>query len=356
MNNFSPNRPEPIITDLDVIGYNKSMSTEYAVEALIEGYYVLVLDYFSSGLEILRVLKTQLKKQYSSNSYKTEREFRSKYRELSHRLLLEISDDTLSVERAPYIGWFKILYSDLEEFLLPFPQIQGLNSSWQWYKKGLFIPVIEKKIYPWFDTYFPTRFEHLELFDEFLNEYSDEKQTAIDIGIGSGVLTLQMLKYGFDSVIGIDTNPNAIIGLNEYLSKESLESKVKRHYGNLFSGINEKADLIVFNPPWLPINKNVEGIDQAMYYDKELFPRFFEQANKYLKPNGKLILIFSNLAQITHLIKSHPIEDELANAQRFKKELLLKKKVGVSSKNTKRELSRRSLEEVELWVLNSVNQ
>ena len=355
MKELKPNRPKPIITDIDVIGYNKSMSVKYAVEALLEGYYVLVLDYFSSGLEILRELKTQLKAYQSGKSYQAEREFRSKYRKLSHKLLLEISDETLSVKRAPYIGWFKILYSDLEEFLLPFPQIQGLNSSWQWYKKGLFIPTIEKKIYPWFDTYFPTRFEHLDLFDEFLKEYSGEKESAIDIGIGSGVLSLQMLKHGFNNIQGTDTNPNAIIGLNEYLSKEGLSSKIQLQLGDLFANNLEKADLIVFNPPWLPIDEDVEGIDKAMYYDKELFPRFFKQAKKYLKPEGKLVLIFSNLAQITHLTKSHPIEDELAQAQNFKKEFLLKKKVGASSKNTKRDLSRREMEEVELWVLSHIN-
>ncbi|NOR88067.1 MAG: methyltransferase [Bacteroidales bacterium] len=327
------------------------MQTTFAVEALMEGYDVLVLDFYSSGLEILNELKHQLKKQYSDKSFKEQQKFRGVFRELSHRLLLEVSENKLSVKKAPFIGWFEKLYPDLEEFLLPFPQIQGLNSAWQWYVKGIHIPVIEKKIYPWFGTYFPTRFEHLELFDEWLKTYRGERETAIDIGIGSGILSLQMLKHGFENIIGTDNNPNAIIGLNEYLSREGLTDKIQIHYGDLFTNCPEQVDLIIFNPPWLPITRNVEGIEKAMYYDSELFPRFFEQASKHLKPEGKLLIIFSNLAQITHTTKSHPIEEELASTYRFKKEELLKKKVKSASKKTKRNLSRRAEEEVELWVL-----
>ena len=354
MNNLNPNRPKPILSEIDVIGYNKGMRAEYAVEALIEGYYVLVLDFYSSGLEVLNELKWQLKKQYSDKSFKEQQKFRSVYRELSHLLLLEVSEGKVNVKKAPHIGWLKKLYPDLEEFLLPFPQIQGLNSAWQWYVKGIHIPLIERKIYPWYGTYFPTRFEHLELFDEWLKANKGEKETAIDIGIGSGILSLQLHKHGFKNIIGTDNNPNAIIGLREYLTKEGLDHTIQIHFGDLFANCSEKADLIVFNPPWLPIDRNVEGIDQAMYYDDDLFPRFFEQAFQHIKPDGKLLIIFSNLARITHTTKNHPVEEELAKAVRFQKIELLKKKVKSASKKTKRNLSRRAEEEVELWVLTSL--
>ena len=353
---IKPNRPTPITSEIDVVAYNSGMQAAFAVEALMEGYYVLVLDFYSSGLEVLNELKHQLKQQYSNKSFKEQQKSRDVFRELSHRLLLEVSDSKISVKKAPHIGWFKKLYPDLKEFLLPFPQVQGLNSAWQWYIKGIHIPVIEKKIYPWFGTYFPTRFEHLELFDEWLKKYKGEKETAIDIGVGSGILSLQMQKYGFENIIGTDNNPNAIIGLNEYLSKVEWANKIQLHFGDLFINCPELADLIIFNPPWLPISREVEGIDKAMYYDQELFPRFFKQAHKHLKPEGKLIIIFSNLAQITDVAKSHPIEEELATHQRFKKEDLVKKQVGKASKKTKRNLSRRAEEKVELWVLTRLNQ
>lgn len=356
MKKLVANRPKPIITDIDVIGYHKGMETSYAVEALVEGYFVLVLDFYSSGLEILKELKKELLQQYSGNSFKTQRNYREKYNQLSNCLLLEVSDNNLSVKKAPQIGWLKILYPNIENFLLSFPQIQGLNSSWQWYKKGINIPVIGKKIYPWYGTYFPTRFEHLELFDQWLKNFQGEKSLAYDIGIGSGVLSLQLHKYGFSNIIGTDTNPNAIIGLKDFIKTKNLGKHIQLKYGDLFVDEKQQADLIIFNPPWLPINRNVIGIDQAMYYPEDLFPRFFEQAYHHLKPNGRLVIIFSNLAQITQTTHLHPVEEELGKNKQFLQKELLKKKVKNASKSTKRILSYRGQEEVELWVLGKRNK
>ena len=49
--------------------------------------------------------------------------------------------------------------------------------------------------------------------------------------------------------------------------------------------------------------------------------------------------------------ENHPIEVELSEGDRFKKELLLQKSVGQASKKTRRTQNWRSSEKVELWVL-----
>ena len=345
------NRPEPIVSDIEVVPYKRRMDPQIAVDAIVDGYYVLIVDFYSSGLTILNELKRYLKNKHSDQSFQGQRDFRSAFRELSHRLLLEICNNKLSVRKAPVIGWFNILYPELKEFLLPFPQVQGLNSSWQWYEKGISIPVLNRKIHPWFGTYFPTRFEHIELFDKWLKQYDGEKKSAIDVGIGSGILSFQMLRHGFEKVYGTDTNPNAIIGLNEYFNKNKLNLKIDLIHGYLFADCNIKTELIVFNPPWLPASHNVDGLDKAIYYDADLFPRFFAEAIKHLKADGRVVLLFSNLAQITKVSESHPIEEELSDGGRFQKELFIQKKVGSASKNTRRNQNWRSSEMVELWVL-----
>ncbi len=344
-------RPEPIIQNIDVVPYKRRMDPQIAVEALVDGYYVLVVDFYSSGLAVLRELKRYVKSKYSDQSFQGQRDFRSVYRKFSHRLLLVVSNNKLVVRKAPEIGWLKILYPELDEFLLPFPQVQGLNSSWQWYEKGIYIKVLDREIHPFFGTYFPTRFEHLKLFDNWLKQYKGEKKSAIDIGIGSGVLSYQMLKHGFGKVCGTDSNPNSIIGLNEDMNRNKLHSKIDLIYGDLFANCNLKTELIVFNPPWLPASNNIEGLDKAIYYDANLFPHFFAEAEKHLNAEGRVVILFSNLAQITKVSESHPIEAELSDGGRFKKELFMQKKVSQASKNTQRNQSWRSSEMVELWVL-----
>jgi hypothetical protein len=91
-----------------------------------------------------------------------------------------------------------------------------------------------------------------------------------------------------------------------------------------------------------------------MYYDEDLFPRFFEQAVAHLSENGKLIMIFSNLAEINHSTDKHPIKEELIHGNRYQKDLLLSKRMSVGSTKTKRNLSHREGEIVELWVLSKV--
>ncbi|NQV01766.1 MAG: methyltransferase [Bacteroidia bacterium] len=344
-------RPEPIITDIDVFPCTHRMDPQIAIDALVDGSYVLIVDFYSSGLIILKELKRYLENKYSDQSFLGQRDFRSLFRELSHRLLLVVSNNKLSVRKAPEIGWLKILYPELNEFLLSFPQVQGLNSSWQWYKKGISIPVLGRRIHPFFGTYFPTRFEHLKLFDTWLKQYKGEKKSAFDIGVGCGVLSFQLLKHGFEKVYATDSNPNAIIGLNEDLKKNRLYSKIDLIHGDLFANYNLKTELIVFNPPWLPASHQLEGIDKAIYYDGNLFPRFFAEAKKHLKAEGRVVLLFSNLAQITNVGESHPIEAELSGEGRFEKELFIQKKVSPASKNTKRDQNWRTYEMVELWVL-----
>ena len=117
----------------------------------------------------------------------------------------------------------------------------------------------------------------------------------------------------------------------------------------LVSG-RKQTELIVFNPPWLPASHNLDSLDEAIYYNDKLFPDFFAEAKKRLLPEGRLLLLFSNLAQITNVTKEHPIEKELQGG-RFQLDKCLKKSVKAASKKTKRNQHWRSTEEVEFWVL-----
>jgi len=345
------NFPEPIIGDIEVVPFRKKMEPMDAVEAILEGDYVVILDYFSSGLIVLNTLKSFLEKKHANQTYKGQRDYRSEYRQLSNQVLLVVSNHKLVAKKSPKIGWFKVFYPQLDEFLLPFPQVQGFNSAWQWYEKGIAIPVLSHKVYPFYGTYFPTRFEHLTIFDNWLQKFQGDKTNAIDIGVGSGVLSYQMLKHGFQKIIATDINPNAIYGLENEIRNKVLTNKIELHHGNLFANCNEQTDLIVFNPPWIPIGHKVDGIDNAIYYTSDLFTNFFEMAVKHLKPNGRLVLLFSNLAEITNVTDKNPIQEELLNGNRFEKDILIEAAVQKASKKTRRNQNWRANEKVQLWVL-----
>ena len=346
------NRPEPIVPEEKMESFKRGTDVQRTIEILETGNPILITEFYNNGLSLLRALKAHLNRQFPNKSFQEQREHRSAYHKLSNLILIEIVDHKLGVKKAPSIGWLEKLYPETSSFLLPFPQVQGLNSSWQWYQNGVSMPVLRNKIHPYYGTYFPTRFEHLVLFDNWLKRYDGSKKSAIDVGVGCGVLSLQMVKHGFQKVFGTDTNPNAIIGLAEFMGSTKLSRKIELDYGHLFGKWEKQTELIVFNPPWLPESANLDSSDdEAIYYNEKLFPEFFEEAKKRLLPDGKLVLLFSNLADITNVTKEHPIEKELSEGGRFQLEKCLKKTVKPASYKTKRDQYWRSSEVVELWVL-----
>ena len=58
-----------------------------------------------------------------------------------------------------------------------------------------------------------------------------------------------MIKYGFQKVFGTDSNPNAIVGLREFMGDTKLSRKIELDFGHLFGNWEKPTELIVFNPP-----------------------------------------------------------------------------------------------------------
>ncbi|KAA3599379.1 MAG: methyltransferase type 11 [Calditrichaeota bacterium] len=349
--NLKPNRPKIITTEIEGLVFNRRMNIAHAIEALLSKEFVLVDDFYSTGLQILEELNFYLKQKFSKKDYNSQREARSVFRELSHKLLLMVSDNRLEVRKSPKIGWLKILYPEISEFFISFPDVQGLNSSWQWFQNGIKLDILPFRLKPYFGTYFPTRFDHLELFENWLKTYNGTKKNAIDIGVGSGVLSFQMLQNGFQNIYGTDSNPNSIIGLTQEVERLKFGNKFNLSCGDLFASLDFATELIVFNPPWLIANHELEeGIDKAIYYEPDLFPRFFEQAKNHLAKDGKIVMIFSNFAKVVGQEVKNPINVELGNFNRFRRVEFFQKKPKPSSKKTRRKDWRQN-EKVELWVL-----
>jgi len=347
---ISPERPEPLELGENPIRITKKSDNQDAVLILLSGEYILVEDRYSTGMAVLSKLKQFVFGNKKKDDFTAYRDKRSEFYHASNRLLAPVRSNSIALKKSPEIGWLNILYPDLQDFLLTFPKIQGLNSSWQWYLKGIKYPGLKEKIHPYYGTYFPTRFDHLHLFDNWLKKFNGPKNLATDIGTGCGVLAFQMLNRGFEKVIASDINPNSILSVREHAQRIGESDRVYTFQSDLFEKHDQKADLVVFNPPWLPAQKDIEGLDNAIYYESGLFERFFEKAADYIHDKGKLVLLFSNLAESQGVTGQHPVKEELVNNNRYRQIRLLKRKVKQSSKKTKRRDHRKN-EYVELWEL-----
>jgi release factor glutamine methyltransferase len=134
----------------------------------------------------------------------------------------------------------------------------------------------------------------------------------LEIGVGSGIQLENLKELGIKNknLFGVDINKEAIkhcreLGFNVWCS-------------NLFLNIDDKFDLILFNPPYLPEDKREDNQSKLATTGGrngfELINKFLRQAKKHLNKNGKIFLLASSLTK------------EI-NWGNYKKKLIAKKKL-----------------------------
>ena len=151
------------------------------------------------------------------------------------------------------------------------------------------------------------------LLGKYAEKFSRGK--VLDVGTGNGYLMEIALKKTKDA-IGIDIDEEVV----EFCKKKGLNVKKS----DLFENINEKFDVIIFNPPYLPQEKGMKE-HKDLFGGKngwEVIERFFKEAKNYLNKNGEILILFSNLTnkkKVNSIIKKN----------NFKFELLEEKSVGL---------------------------
>lgn len=80
-----------------------------------------------------------------------------------------------------------------------------------------------------------------------LEKYMKQEDTVLDIGCGSGILSIAAAKLGAKKAIGVDLDEMAIEVSNENVSINNVVEKVDIRHGNLLEVVDEKADIVVAN-------------------------------------------------------------------------------------------------------------
>lgn len=138
----------------------------------------------------------------------------------------------------------------------------------------------------------------LNCLKEFLVKKNKDIK-ILDIGTGSGIQAKECKIFGFKDITVSDINPNSIKNLKK-LGFKSIKS-------DLFSNINQKFDLIIFNPPYLPEDKN-EPLSSRIITTggkngNEIILRFLEDSIKHIKKNGTILLLISSLSKPKIILK-----------------------------------------------------
>ena len=117
----------------------------------------------------------------------------------------------------------------------------------------------------------------------------------LEIGSGSGIQIQTALASGIKKslIFSCDINKSAV--------KKFKSLGFKCIHSDLFSKIIGKFDLIIFNPPYLPLDlrepKNSRIATTGGLKGSEITNRFLTQSKKHLAKNGKIFLVSSSLTK-----------------------------------------------------------
>lgn len=125
-------------------------------------------------------------------------------------------------------------------------------------------------------------------------------KSALDIGTGTGILACTIAKYTLSKSTALDVSENALKIAEENIKNFGLSEKVETLQSNLFENVSKKYDLIVSNPPYIPLSEKATiqkevtfDPDLALYTSDEKGLEFYEKISKeaknHLNKNGYLL-------------------------------------------------------------------
>ncbi len=152
------------------------------------------------------------------------------------------------------------------------------------------------------------------------------KKTCLDLGTGSGIQAIAMLKAGAKIVVCADINKEALKNAKENIVKYLLQ-KGTQNIGqiffirtDLFKNLKDwKFDFIAFNAPYVPSEK-IKWVDlDGGKKGREITDKFITQFPGQLLFRGEVLLLISSLNAPQEIISILKKKDFLAKVVAKKK-------------------------------------
>lgn len=300
----------PAPTHLEAVG--DALTADEALKRVRGGAFLLYEGDFHNARQLLTAMARRLPSPRSATTalevFRAERRARALEHETVGRLVVALDADyRLELKRPPPDVALACRQAwgppEASRTVVPLKTLLGVLGAAQWRKQGLAVPGLPKKLVAHYGVFVPTRTEYVEV----LRRVTDVKgKRCFEVGIGTGVLSLLLIERGAASVVGTDIDARAVANARENAERFGVTARLRVEERSLFP--DGKADLIVFNPPWVP-EPPKNRVDRAVFDDKgETLEAFLAGLTSHLAPGGRGVLILSNLAELLGLRPAGALE------------------------------------------------
>jgi predicted nicotinamide N-methyase len=121
-------------------------------------------------------------------------------------------------------------------------------------------------------------------------------KSTLEIGTGTGLMAVVMGLYGANKVTATDISKVALENASENVEQYDLRSKVQVLERDLFKGVDEKFDFIVFNHPFFcDIPAKGDTIAASMLAPQKVIVKFLSEARDHLNENASIMMPYFSI-------------------------------------------------------------
>lgn len=273
-------------------------TADRALQLLRDGRELLWTGDFHNGRQLLKAVDRRLNRRRkrpadAATMFRRQRAERAERAGLLGRIMVDLGEDyTLDLRRAP-----DVQDACLHAFgpdgprRVSFTELQGVLGAWQWHQRGVFVDELGDRVHPDYGVFSPTRSEYIGLVDGLAAELPG--RDVLEIGTGTGVLAAVLARHGA-RVTATDVSQRAVTCARANLARLGCDVDVVQ--ADLWPD-GHRADVVVFNPPWLPGTPTSElelGIYDA---ESDALRRYLDGLASHLNDGGEGWLVLSDLAE-----------------------------------------------------------